>query len=85
MHAGPLNMFHDTRNQNIRTVAHAVDFHFFADQILIDQNRMLLNIPVNNRHKFYDIAVVDRNLHTLTAENVGRAHKHRIAQLIGCL
>ena len=78
-------MLHDSRNENIVAIAYAVDFHFLANQIFVDKNRMLLNVPVDNGHKLNDIAVIDRNLHTLTAQNIGRTHKNRIPQLIGRL
>ena len=85
MDPGPLDMFHNTGDEDIRAVAYAVHFHFLADQVFINQNRMLLDIPVNDCHKLNDITVIYRNLHPLPAEDIGWTHKYRIPQFIGRL
>ena len=37
-----LDVLHDTRNQNVLAVAYCIDLDFFAHQVFINQDRMLL-------------------------------------------
>ena len=82
---GSLNMFHDARNQDIFAVADTIHFDFLTHQILIDQDRMFLNCLIDNIHKFDNIAVINCNLHTLSAKNIGRTDQYRVTQMVGCL
>ena len=50
--------------------------------VFIDQDRVILGDPVDDADKLIDIVIVDRDLHTLSAKNVGRANENRITQLV---
>ena len=43
---------------------------------------MILCNTVDNRHKFLNLFVGNRNLHTLSAKHVGWANQNRIAQTV---
>ena len=78
-------MLHNSGDQDVFAVTDRIDFLFFSHQVFVYNDWMLLYVTVNNRHKFADIIVIDGNLHTLSAENVGWTNKNRIAKFIGCL
>ena len=40
MDSGTLNMFHNTRDQNVCSVTYCIDLNFFTDQIFIKANRI---------------------------------------------
>ena len=75
-------MFHDTRNQNISSVTNRIHFDFLTLKVLIYQNRVILSNLINDVHKFTNFIVIKCDLHTLSAENVGRTNQYRIAQTI---
>ena len=85
MDTGSLDMLHDTRDQNVFAIAYRIDLNFLTHQVLIDQDRMLLMITVDNRHKLYDILIAYCDLHTLPSKHIGRTDQHRITKLIGNL
>ena len=72
------NVLHNTRDQDICTVTYGIYFQLFTHQILIDKDRMLLCILVDDCHKFFDLSIGNCDLHTLTAQHVGRSDKNRI-------
>src|SRR5699024_2985166 len=78
VNTGSFDMLHNTRNQDIFSVAHRVNLDLFSHQVLVYQNRMLLCDPVDDSDKLVDIMVVDGDLHALAAKNVGRSYKNRI-------
>ena len=80
MDACSLDMLHNARNQDIRAVADRINFQFFTLQILVHQNRVVLLISVNDRHKLFNLLVGQCDLHALSAQHIGRTHQHRIAQ-----
>ena len=80
-----LDMLHDTRNQDILSIADRVYLNLLTLQILVHQNRMLLGDPVDDADELFHILIVDGNLHALAAQYVGRANQNRIAQLVCCL
>ena len=41
MDPGPLDVFHDARNQHLLAIADGVDLDFPAQQVLVDQHRMI--------------------------------------------
>ena len=85
MYSCPLNVLHNTRNQNVLTVADSIHFNLFSYNILIYQNRMILGNHINNTNKLINIMVIDADLHTLSAQHIGGTHQNRISQLIRCL
>lgn len=42
MNAGPFDLFHDARDAHVDAVGNGVDFHFTADHVLVDEDRMLV-------------------------------------------
>ena len=79
MDAGPLDVLHDARDDNVLPVANGVHLDLLALDVFIHQDRMLLGDPVDDANEFVDIPVVDGDLHALAAQHIGRADKHRIA------
>ncbi len=78
MDTGTLNVLHDTRDQDVGAVADSVHLDLLAHDVFIDQDRVFLGDPVDDADKFIDIFVTDRNLHALSAKNVGRADEYRV-------
>ena len=83
MNTRPLDMLHDTGDQDVLAVADSVNLDFLPLQILVYQNRMVLRVAVDHADILHNILVVYGNLHALSAENIGRADKNRITQLVG--
>ena len=84
MHASTLDVLHNARNQDIGTVTYGVDLDFLTYNIFIYKDRMILRDLVDDADEFVNIVVVDADLHTLSAKNVGRSYQNRIAQVISC-
>ena len=82
MDTGPLQMLHDSGDEDIFPVADGVYLKLLAHQILIDQNGMFLFNHCNDVHKFPDVVVVVCNFHALSAQHIGRAHQNRITKFI---
>ena len=83
--AGALYVLHDARDEDVLAVADGVDFYLGATEVLIDEHRVILFLAQDNRHVFVDVFIAVCNDHVLTAEHVGRAHEHRIAEVVcGC-
>ena len=80
MHARPLDVLHDTRDQDICAVADRVHLQLLALQVFVHQNRVILLITVDHRHKLFDLLIGDGDLHPLSAKHIGWTHQHRIAQ-----
>ena len=91
MDACPLNMLHDTGNQDILAVAHSIYFNLFSHQIFIYQDRVFLGDLIDDANVLIHILIIDGNLHSLPAQYIGRSHQDRITQtvsycfgLLGC-
>ena len=41
MDTGSFNQFHDTRDEDLLTIADRIYFDFFTDKILIDEDRLI--------------------------------------------
>ena len=82
MDACPFNMLHNTRNQNILSVAYRIHLNLLALKIFVHQDRMILRYPVNDAYKFFHVFIINRNLHPLSAQHIGRTDQHRIAQTV---
>ena len=78
-----LNVLHDTRNKDILAVAHCIYLNFLTYNILVYKNRVLLNLSVDDIHKFNHIIIRYSNLHSLSAKYIGRSYKYRITKLMG--
>ena len=83
VYAGALDVFHDSRNQDICTVAYSIYLNFLALQVFVYQDRVLLCDPVDDSDKLIDIFITDRDLHALSSKYIGRTYQYRITQLIG--
>ena len=77
-------MLHDTRNQDILAIAHGIYLNLLTLEIFIDQNRMLLCNLVDDSDILFHILIVDGNLHTLSAQYIGRTNQNRITELVCC-
>ena len=44
---------------------------------------MFLNCLIDNIHKFDNIAIINCNLHTLSAKNIRRTDQYRVTQMVG--
>ena len=82
MHAGALNVLHDAGDQNVLTIADCIHLGLRSLQVLVNQNRVLLGIPVDDRHKLLDLFVRESNLHALSSQNVAGTNQNRIAQTV---
>ena len=71
-------MLHNTWDQNILTITYGIHLNLLTHQVFIDQDRMLLMITVNDRHKLYNILVSDSNLHSLSTQHIRRTDQYRI-------
>ena len=78
MDSGTLNMFHNTRDQNVCSITYCIDLNFFTDQIFINQNRVILCNTVDDSDKFINIMIVDCNLHSLSAKYIRRTNQNRV-------
>ena len=78
-----LNMLHDTRDHDVFAVAYRINLDFFTYQVFVDQDRMFLCDPVDDADILFHIFIVDRDLHTLTTQNVRRTNQNRITQFVG--
>ncbi|MNC43447.1 hypothetical protein D3C75_923080 [compost metagenome] len=80
MDACTLHMLHDSRDNNRFAVADCVNFDLFTQHIPVDQHRVLRI----NLHRFHHIAhqlsIIVDNFHCASAQYIGRAYKHRIAE-----
>ena len=85
MNAGALDVLHNARNQDILAVADRIDLNLDTLNVLVDQNRVLLRIAVDDADVLVDIVVRNRDAHTCAAEHIGGAHQHRVAEAVGNL
>ena len=77
-----LDVLHDSRDQDIGSVAHRIHLDLLALQVFIHKDRMILRDPVDDADELVDVIVIDGDLHALAAQHVGRAHQHRIAEAV---
>ena len=71
---GTLNMLHDTRDQDVCSVADGVYLDFLTHNVLIYQDRMLLGDLVDDADKFVNIFITDSDLHALSTQYIGRTY-----------
>ena len=79
-----LDVLHDSRDQDVLTVAYRIDLDFFTHEVFINKDRMLLCDLVDDSDILFHILIADSDTHSLSSKYVGRADKYRITQLIGC-
>ena len=79
VHTGTLDMLHDTRDQDVGPVTDRIHLDLFSLEILVHQNRMILSDPVDDTDKLIDLLVIERDLHTLSAQHIGGTHQDRIS------
>ena len=75
-------MFHDTRDQDICSVAYCIDLNLFSLKVFIYKDWVILCDSVNDSDEFINIIVVDCNLHSLSTKNVGRTNQYRISKSV---
>ena len=78
-----LDVLHDSRDQDVLTVAYRIDLDLFTHEIFINKDRMLLCDLVDDSDVLFHILIADSNTHSLSSKYVGRADKYRISQLVG--
>ena len=77
--AGALDVLHDAGNEDVGAVADGVDLDLLARDIAVDQNRAVL-VDLDRRLEVAaQCGLVGDDLHRAAAEDVARAHQHRIA------
>ena len=82
MDSRALDVLHDTRDQDIGSVAHRIYLDLLALQIFVYKDRMILRDPVDDADELINVIVIDSDLHALAAKHVGRADQNRIAQTV---
>ena len=85
MNAGSLDVFHNSRNKNVLSVADSVDFKLNSHHILVNQHRIFYSLCKNDFHIFFYVIVVECNNHILSAKNVAWSEQYWIAQFCRCL
>ena len=80
-----LDVLHNTWDNIVCTVTDCVNLDFLTHHILVDENRIFKTATHDDFHILDDILIGVSNNHILTAENVGRTHKNRVAQLFSSL
>ena len=78
-----LDMLHDSRDQNVLTVAYRINLDLFTHEVFVNKDRMLLCDLVDDSDILFHILIADSNTHSLSSKYVGRADKYRISQLVG--
>ena len=82
MDTGAFDVLHDTGNKDVFAITYSVNFDFLALQILINQNRMILGVSIDDVHELLDLFVIEGDLHALSTENVGRTNQYRITDTV---
>ena len=80
--SGTLDMFHNTRNQDILAIAYSIYFDFLTHQVFINKDRVLLCDLVDHTDILFYVLIAYSDSHALTAKYIGRTNQNRIAQLI---
>ena len=75
-------VLHNTRNQDIFTITDGINLNFTTHHILINQYRVFYLVAGDDLHILPNILFAVCNLHSLTAEHIGRTHQNRIPQTI---
>ena len=75
-------MLHDTGDNNILTVANRINFSLNALKVLINKDRMILSISVDDVHELLYLFIGKSNLHALSAKYVRRSYKYGITKAI---
>ena len=83
MDSGTLDMLHDTRDENVGSIAHGIDLNLLTLQVFINKDRMILCNTVDNSDELLDLLIVEGNLHTLSTKYVGRTNQYRITKTVG--
>ena len=83
MDSGTLDMLHDTRDENVGSIAHGIDLNLLTLQVFINKDRMILCNSVDDSDELLDLLIVEGDLHTLSTKYVRRTNKYRIAETVG--
>ncbi len=82
--ARALHLLHDARDQEVFAIADGVHFALGAQNVLIQQDRVVhVHMLGDDAHVLNDIRLGVGHDHVLATEDVGGAHQHRQADLIG--
>ena len=82
MHARPLDMLHDARDDDRVSVGDRVDLHLGALQVLIDEHLAARHGADRPHHVTPKLVAVAHDLHRSPAKHVARPDQHRIAGAI---
>ena len=83
MNAGALDLLHDAGHQIIGTIADGIDLALGAKDVLVHQHGVAhVNMLRDDAHVLDDIAGVVGHDHVLAAQNIGRTHQDRVANLL---
>ncbi len=83
MNAGPLDMLHDARNQDVLAVADGVDLDFRPLHVMVDQNGTIRRRLYGIRQVMSQVAFIINDLHGSATQDVGRPHHYRITDAVG--
>ena len=75
-------MLHDTRDNDIFSVANRINFSLNTLKVLIYKDRMILSISVDDVHELFYLFIAKSNLHALSAKYVRRSYKYGITKAI---
>ena len=82
MDAGPLNQLHDPGDKNQLAVAHSVDLHFTAADIVVHEYGAVRVNRLRGLKVFAQIFLLGDDLHGAAAQNEAGTDKNRIADLL---
>ena len=82
MDAGALDKLHDARHEHIRPVADSVDLQFLADDVLVNEHRLVFIDGNGGAQVFEQRLVVGDNLHRAPAEHIARSDEHGVSDLV---
>ena len=68
-----LNVFHETRNEDILSVVDGIYFDLLTLDVLIDEYGVLDSLGEDDLHVLVNVFVVEGDDHVLTAQNVRRS------------
>ena len=82
MYPRPLDVLHDTGNQDVLPVADGVHLQLGPHQVLVDEDGILNPLPQDDLHVFPDIVLPKGDDHVLPAQDIGGAHQNRVSHLL---
>src|SRR5689334_17468065 len=82
MDACRLNVFHDTHDMHVLTIADGIYLRFLATiQEVVDKYFIIRQVLQQADHTFFQLLVINNDTHTLATQYVGRTYQNRVAYL----